>query len=234
MSVEPNTNSMNRQHGKLNIGDSVIVKPGTKDPDTDGDIGGWQGRISMIEDMENHCLVEIKWDSLTLKNMPLSMIKYCEKEGLDWQVMNLCVEEIEQTVARDTDRDIKKVLKEILKHTAWLFLDEEGGRIQEVLADIDPSDEMALVNAWKDHLEEKLRFPFEAAVSEPQEHNTFRSGDRVNVKAISAVDDGYGIIVEVRRGRERFDFPLCDLEVIDQISANHRVVKDYVIWFANR
>lgn len=67
MSVQPNTNSMNRQHRKLNIGDSVIVKPGTKDPDTGGDFGGWQGRISMIEAMEDHCLVEIKWDSLTLK-----------------------------------------------------------------------------------------------------------------------------------------------------------------------
>lgn len=112
------------------------------------------------------------------------MIKHCEKEGIVWQTMNLYEEDIEQTVARDTEHDIKKALKEILKHTAWFFLDEEGERIQQVLAGVDPGDEMALISAWKNYLEEKLRFPFEAKISEPPKHRAVRFGDRVNVKSI--------------------------------------------------
>jgi hypothetical protein len=193
---------MNKNQSKLKAGDSVMVKPGTKDPDTGGDLSGWQGRISKVEELESYRVVEIRWDSVTLKNMPLSMIKYCEQEGLDWQVMNLSAEDIEPTPARDTERDVKNALKEILKHAAWLSLDEEGERIQQVLDGIDPDDEMALVEAWEEHLEEKLSFPFEAEVSEPQTRGPLRTGDRVSVKSITLVDDLYGIIVGVRRGKE--------------------------------
>ena len=36
------------QPALFKVGDSVIVKPGTQDPDYAGDIGGWQGRITEI------------------------------------------------------------------------------------------------------------------------------------------------------------------------------------------
>lgn len=108
---------MSEKKRNLKVGDSVIVKPGVKDPDTGGDIGGWQGRVSGFD-------------------------KY--------------------------------------------------------------------------------------------NRGPLRSGDRVNVKGVSLVDDHYGIIVELRVGRRRYDFPLCDLEVADQRSANYQPVKDYAIWFANR
>lgn len=227
---------MNKKNSKLCVGDPVVVKQGISDPDTDGDISGWQGRISVAEDLESDGMVEIRWDSQTLKHMPLSMIKYCEKEGLDWQVMNLVAEEVEQTTARDTERDIKNALKEIHKHSTWLFLDEEGERIQRVLYGIDPGDDIKLLKAWKGHLNEKLRFPFDgelSEVSELQERGPLHTGDCVNVKSISGADDMYGIIVEVRRGREKFDVPLCDLEVMDQSSTNYQIVRDYAVWFAN-
>jgi len=50
------------------VGESVVVKPGVSDPDTGGDIGGWQGRISAIFDAEE--TLTIQWDSLTLKSIP--------------------------------------------------------------------------------------------------------------------------------------------------------------------
>ncbi len=37
---------MSEKKYSLKAGDSVVVKPGTKDPDLGGDIGGWQGRIT--------------------------------------------------------------------------------------------------------------------------------------------------------------------------------------------
>lgn len=49
-------------------GDSVIVKEGVKDPDTDEfEIGGWQGRVIEIDNLseKNNALITIEWDSIT-------------------------------------------------------------------------------------------------------------------------------------------------------------------------
>jgi hypothetical protein len=48
------------------------------------------------------------------------------------------------------------------------------------------------------------------------------------------VDDHYGIIVLLKHRRQQYHFPLCDLEVTDEHSANYQVVQDYAVWFANR
>jgi hypothetical protein len=44
----------------------------------------------------------------------------------------------------------------------------------------------------------------------------------------------YGILIEVKEGRRKLAFPLCDLEATDEQSTNYQLVKDYAIWFANR
>ena len=60
---------------KFNVGDSVVVKEGTLDPDYGNDISGWQGRIYGIDDSNyDDPLISIEWDSVTLKNMPRSVI----------------------------------------------------------------------------------------------------------------------------------------------------------------
>ena len=46
---------------KFNVGDSIVVKNGIQDPDLNADIGGWQGRISEIQDNNIAC---IDWDSI--------------------------------------------------------------------------------------------------------------------------------------------------------------------------
>jgi hypothetical protein len=60
------------------------------------------------------------------------------------------------------------------------------------------------------------------------------AGDRIQVIDISELDDLHGILVHVRAKREDYDFPLCDLEVVDKRSSNYQVVDDYAVWFANR
>jgi len=223
---------MSKKKHNFKIGDSVVVKLGVKDPDTGGDIGGWQGRITEFYDEAG--TVGIMWDSITLKSMPLSMIEYCEKEGLDWLAMGVGLDDVEHAAARDSERDVERALAEIDKHAHWLGPSDEDKRIQAVLDGIDPDDEMALVEAWEEHLEENLTFPFEAEVSEWQDRGPLRTGERVKVKSIFEADDHYGILVEVRRGREKFIFPLCDLEVTDKQSPNYQFVMDYAVWFANR
>jgi hypothetical protein len=228
---------------KLQLGDSVVVKPNVEELDLNINIGGWQGRVAEIE--EEDSLIGIDWDSLTLKQMPDKTIVYCEIEGLDWARAYLAPEDVEQTTARDTENDTKKAVEHIeSKHDFtctdedpddW---DEEDRRIQEVLNLAEDESEEAAYEAWQEHFQEVLQFPFEAEVFEWQEEGPLQEGDKVKVVSIiddvEEDDDIYGILVSLRHGRKKYEFPLCDLEVLDKSSANYQPVKDYAIWFANR
>ena len=110
----------------------------------------------------------------------------------------------------------------------------KGKRIQLVLAKVDEEDVMKTLRTWEAHLEKHIIFPFDAEVSENQEKGPLQLGDKVRVKKISFVDDFYGLIVELNHERRKYDFPLCDLEVIAKDSPNYHPVDDYSVWFVNR
>lgn len=214
------------------VGDSVVAKSGGVDPDLGVDIGGWCGRVA--EEPGADGLTLISWDSITLRNMPAAVIVQCEEQGLDWTGMGLSVQEVEPTSPRDTKADVVRAVEELAKKYAWVYLGKEGHRINKVLSGVDPDDEMAIVETWEGHLKKNLAFPFEAEVVEHPERSPLRTGDRVTVQGIVDADDHYGVIVRLRRRGQRYDFPLCDLEVTDKHSPNYQVVRDYVVWFANR
>jgi hypothetical protein len=213
-------------------GDSVVVKPRIVDPDFGIEIGGWQGRIlGTGPDREDTVL--IGWDSITLKNMPGSVIEQSEEQGLDWTKMYLEAQEVELTSPRDTEQDVASAISELARKHAWSYLGEQGKRIGKVLAGVD-EDEMAALDAWEEHLNKSLVFPFEAEVAEYQERGPLQAGDRVKVTGIALVDDLHGVIADLRQGRRTYAFPLCDLEVTDRHSPDYQIVKDYAVWFANR
>lgn len=228
---------MTRQSQVFAVGDSVKVKAGTLEPDTEAfSIEGWQGRVVEIrEDPEEPTIVDIEWDSITLRNMPQEFIEECEEEGLDWSRMGLYPDDLEAAPERDTIKDVKRVHEEIedAHIHSYSWLGEEGKRIREILQGIDPRDDLGAVKRWGMHLERHLTFPFEAVVEEWQEQGPLRTGDRVKVKSISLIDDLYGVIVAIRRGHERFDCPLCELTAVNESSTNAQLLQDYRIWFAN-
>ena len=215
---------------KFNVGDSIVVKNGIQDPDLNADIGGWQGRISEIQDNNIAC---IDWDSITLKEMPTSVIKKCEQEGWGWEQMYLDLSDIELTVPRDTDNDVKKIIDNIQEEHAWIYLGEEGERIQSVLSGIASDDYSNAFKAWGKYLKDKLSFPFKAIVNEFQEKGPITAGNKVIVHRISEIEELHGILVDVEYKRKNYIFPLADLEVIEKTSSNYSPVKDYAIWFAN-
>lgn len=217
------------------VGDCMRVKDGAQDPDFGTDIGGWQGRISTIDSSGDESLVSIQWDSITLKQMPVAMIEQCEEQGLDWAEMGLSANEVEPAKPRDAERDVTAIKAQLSSQYGWVALGDEGKRIQQVLAGVDADDEMEALGAWEEHLDKKLRFPFEAVVAEFQEQSPLRTGAKIIVTGIAdATDEMYGILVEVKEGRRKLAFPLCDLEATDKQSTNYQLVKDYAIWFANR
>lgn len=229
---------MKADNTSLKIGDSVKVKPGVLDPDTGAlSLEGWQGRIVDIRPQEEgKTLIDIEWDSRTLREMPKASIDACEEEGLSWTLMALYAEDLVLTTARDTPDDVKRAREELeTAHIrSYTWLGEPGKRIQQILAGVDPDDEMEVIERWGEYLEQHLSFPFDAVVDEFQERGPLRDGDKVSVKRISLVDDFYGIIVELRRGRKKYDIPLCELAATNKQSPNAQLIQDYRVWFANR
>jgi hypothetical protein len=219
------------------LGASVAVKPGTQDPDTGDDIGGWQGRISDFgEDEDGTPTVCITWDSLTLKGISKESLTYAIREGLDWQEMYLAESDIVTAQPRDTPSDVEHAADEIENRTEWLHLDEEGERIQSILAGVSSDDMEASLEAWGKYFDRTLQYPFEVEVRERlRAGGRLRIGDRLLITGLSELeDDLYGFLVEGKREREHFVTPLCDLEVTDKKSSNYQPVRDYVVWFANR
>jgi len=212
------------------IGDSVAVKPGVKDPDFGIEIGGWQGRIIQEPDAKNR--VMIAWDSVTLRAMPEESIVQSEEQGLDWTQTGLEAQEIVLAEPRDSEQDVALAVNELTARYAWSWLGEQGRRIQQVLAGED--DDVDGLYAWEEYLSEHLTFPFEAVVDEFQERGPLQAGDRLKVTGIGLVDDLYGVVVDVRLGRRKYAISLCDLEVVDRDSPNYQIVHDYSVWFANQ
>ncbi|MDJ0705516.1 MAG: calcium-binding protein [Leptolyngbyaceae cyanobacterium MO_188.B28] len=222
-----------KKKASLKVGDSVIVKPDVKDPDFGQDIGGWQGRISELDQSNN--LVCIDLDSITLKNIPSHYIDECEEAGLVWDKIYLWITDVELTSPRDSEREVAAVTKQLSVQHAWSHLGAEGKRIQAVLTGVDPDDTLGCLEAWLTHFEKVFRFPFEAEVVELLGRSPLRVGDRIIVKSLLDETDGLsGVLANVKKGRRSLIFQLCDLEATDIHSANYGYLRDYVVWFANR
>ena len=210
------------------IGDSVRVKEGIMCPDDDSVcMGGWQGRIFEIEACDD--IVGIRWDSITLKQLPREYIKQSEEEGMGWTEMYLSVDEVDPASPRDSQTQADTLRQKMEGELVWLGEGKEGERILKVIANSDDK-----VQAWNSHLSQVLSFPFEAEVSEPQGRGSLDQRDKVKVHGIVEADDHYGVLVDIVCEQHRCFFPLCDLTVLDKKSLSYTPVRDYCVWFANR
>ena len=217
---------------QFKIEDSVVVKQNVHDPDFNICIEGWQGRISEIDIQEN--LICIEWDSFTLSQMPSEIIEQCEEEGWDWKRMFLQIDEVELTHPRDKKEDVESAIDYLNKKYWWSSFGEGGKRIDAVLNRKDGEDEFSDFEAWEKYLTEVLNFPFKAIINKWQEKGPLRSGDKVKVWGVEGSEDLYGIIMRVHMRLRKYAIPLCELDIIDQLSTNYQPVEDYKTWFANR
>ena len=165
---------------RFKIGNSVKVKKDVMCPDDDSlCMEGWQGRIFEIEET-----IGIRWDSLTLKQLPLEYIQQSEKEGLDWTEMFLSADEIESVSPRDSEETADNVREKMENKLFWLSEGKEGERILKVIGNAADDE----VEAWNRYLTQTLKFPFEAKVSEPQDRGHLQMDDKVQVQGIAEPD----------------------------------------------
>jgi hypothetical protein len=222
----------------LKIGNSVKVKHGVKDPDSiNFEIGGWQGRVIEIEketDNMGNTLITIEWDSLTLAQLPAKFIHQSNTDKLDWKTINLYESDLDKTVSRDKKSEVKKVQKLLAKQYYWTTLGESGLRISNILAGLNPSDEMKSFQRWNEILENELSFPIQAIVAESEDNWLIKTGDKLQIKSLSEIVDLYGIIAKIKLNGKTLEYPLCNLMVLDKESTNYQMINDYGVWFANR
>ena len=222
---------------ELKIGDSVRVKAGVIEPDTEEfEIGGWQGRVveTDITTTTEGTLVSIEWDVETLQQIPAEYIIQSEIEGLGWELMVLPEGDLETSEARDSVSDVKKMQEKLSEKYYWSSFGEEGIRIAAIMGDADRNDDVTCFAIWHKHFAAKLSFPITAVVSESEENKLIAENEKVILTALSTINDRYGVLVKVSWKDRSYDFPLCDLEVSDDPSDNNRLITDYVVWFANR
>jgi hypothetical protein len=213
------------------IGDAVVVNPGVKAPDTGDDIGGWQGRISVIQAGEPPILT-IHWDSMTLKSLPEAFIEYSVEEGLSWTEMNLEPQEVTHIHARDTLEEVAATIAAIEPSYCWRWIGgEQGKRIQQIASQAQGTGPLALSKAWHTYLEEHLQAPFTARAG--ARHGPVRSGDTVKVLGVSFWDESYGTLVAVKHPEGVYEWPLRELDPVGAEEATQELVDDYQVWSAN-
>ncbi len=221
----------------IKIGDSVIVRQGVKEPDFEEfELSGWQGRVLEIDadsDKDN-VLITIEWDSLTLLKIPSVYIEQTEINGSDWSRMVLYDSDLEKSVARDKKENVKKAKEELSDKYHWVSLGQEGFRISNVLQGINPRNEIKCLQKWVEHLNKELTFPIQAIVSESDDDRLIKDGDNVLIKSLPHIVDMYGVIALILHKWKKYQFPLCDLEVIDKTLTDYQLIDDYCIWFGNR
>jgi len=83
---------------KYRMGQVVKVKDGVLCPDDpDFVLSGWQGRVIDIDEDDEGPTIGIKWDSLTLNEIPKSYIEKSEEEGVSWAEIYLSDSDIVQS-----------------------------------------------------------------------------------------------------------------------------------------
>lgn len=221
----------------MKLGDNVIVKQGVKEPDLeDLEIDGWQGRVVEIDTKsdKDNILITIEWDSLTLRQIPSNYIEQSERDGLDWKNMTLYDSELQKTKPRDKIENVKHTQDKLSDKHRWDSLVDEGKRISKVLNKVNPHDELKCLQKWVEYLDNELTFPIHAIVSDSEDNWLIKREDKVIIKSLPHIVDMYGIIASIRLNGEKYEFPLCDLEVVDKTNADFQLIEDYRTWFANK
>jgi len=171
---------------------------------------------------------------VTLTEMPTSVLREAKLDGLDWTRYWVDAADLEAAEPRDSPQDVRQARKELEEKLRWMYLDEaEEELIRHVESQSDSDDERTLLTTWNDELTDRLSFPLQARVAEPQDDGPFQYGDEVTIKNILLLDSLYGILAVIQRGRGTKHFPLADLESINEDSANRVPLRAYRNWFAN-
>ena len=154
------------------------------------------------------------------------------KEEVDLNKFISIVTEISSSIKVDYINEVHTNVIDLNLKRCEINMLEQEKRIEKFIGILE--DEMEILNKWEVYLRENLKFPFEAEVMDSHYGCPIVVGDKLKVIGISMIDDLHGIIVDVKKGRKKYAFELCLLEVVGEDKEVKELVDDYSVWFCNR
>ena len=222
----------------IKIGNNVKVKDGIKDPDDeDYSIAGWQGWVVEVYD-ENlaaetaeNLQFMVSWDSLTLKNIPRTRLIELEREGYDWTMMCLDINDVDISTPRDKMEDAEAVSEALSNDIYWEGMGEEGEQIAQILGNSQNINEA--YKAWETYLKKELIFPFEVEFYSA-ENSIAANNSNIKATKLGDIDEDYGILVVVPFENTIREVALSDLDIQDETLLNFKALDLYSTWFTNK
>lgn len=216
----------------IKTGQYGSVKKGIKAPDSDYQLmDGWQGKVTGILKAEG--IIEIEWDIQTILNTPYQYLHDIISSGYDHEVMSLSIDELEPAKKRRATSKEQSALYAKLYWIGFYDVQEVDEAYAEIFKGIDVEDEFALLEQWEEHLSEELQFPFEVEVEET-DRGGLKLGTKFKLLDLDDYDDKYGVFGIGKGEMGAITCPICNLEATDKKSDNYGLLRNYVVWFANR
>jgi hypothetical protein len=216
------------------VGTKVRVKPGVIDPDfPDVPLGGWAGTVKEVDRRTDPPLYLVAWNRYTLDHIHPVFRKRCERDGLDYESMNLYEADLEPDPGGPAVIEQPKEIR-----TRPLDPADEDDRVRMALGltGDDPLSDVDLetLGRYHAHLSRHLTFPFPATYSQETGHVFTRSVPVTVVRLLDAedIDDMYGLLCEARDRRGHMEVPLGEIEV-KKGNPNRQLIADYSYWFWN-
>ncbi len=216
----------------LQLGTHVKVKEGIKAPDFDYQLmSGWQGKVTKIYTETG--IIEIEWDIQTLLETPYQYLHDIISQGYDHELMNISIDELEGANKRLHTAKEEADLASKIYWIDFYEVMEKDQMYAEIFKGIDTSDYHGLYQKWEEYLNENLDFPFEVEVAE-YERGGLKIGTKIKLLDLDDYDEKYGIFGIGKYEMGSVISPICNLEATDESSSNYELLRDYVVWFANK
>lgn len=236
----------------MNLGDSVKVKQGVLDPYLKKiDISGWHGQITFFYPHNNSMLIQIAWDSLTLKQMPIEFIKSYIKNKWGYALSYIKIEDVELSKPRDSVIEVENLVEKMDKDHDYESCSEQDKRISKIFPSLDISVNKKNLKIYFEYLQKNLSKPIiltgdEDCFINDLIGNLHNPEDRKHKIAKPLYNDKYefielfkevdaeyiiNVIVERITDKKKFKLALWQLMCVDKSSKNFELINDFVCWF---
>ena len=146
--------------------------------------------------------------------------------------MTLSLDDVEICQKREASAAEQSKLESIIYWIDFYDSREENEKYSQVFEGVSPGDYHSMYQRWEEHLTAKLKFPFEVEVAE-YERGGLRVGTKIKLLDFDSYDEMYGILGIGKYEMGAITFPLCNVQAVDKNSENYKLLRAYVIWFAN-
>jgi len=221
------------ENPKFPIGSSVRVKSAASSPhDRKVKMQGWTGRVNEAYYNErNQVVYDVSFDSVTIQQMPPSLIRKVLEMGEDFQDIELLENQLEACRPRDKFDDAVAAYRTAYHQYLWPSLTDpaQAKRLKDILLRYPVlTDEQN----WDSYFDHHLKFPFNVTTKGTP---FIEEGIPMQVTGIETFDNDAGHLVNIQmlgqRGKKKKQlFPLLNLNAADPYSPTAQILEDYDTW----